>query len=155
MRKVLIAGAAVAALTAGGTAAWAKSVNDGVPMASPPGVTFQVITVGEGVVVPGSSSSRAGSQTVFADANGMTLYTWDKDQAGKSACAADCLKTWKPFTAAADAKDDGDWTVVTRDDGSKMWAYEGKPLYLWVKDGAPGDVTGDGVAGVWHAAKAE
>jgi predicted lipoprotein with Yx(FWY)xxD motif len=36
-----------------------------------------------------------------------------------------------------------------------MWAYEGWPLYLWVKDTKPGDVTGDGVGGVWHAAKAD
>ncbi|MBN8996742.1 MAG: hypothetical protein J0H63_11275 [Rhizobiales bacterium] len=92
---------------------------------------------------------------VWVDGKGMTLYTFDKDGPGKSNCNGDCAAKWPPFMAAADAKDDGDWTVVTRDDGSKMWAYEDKPLYLWVKDGAPGDVTGDGVGGVWHAAKAD
>jgi predicted lipoprotein with Yx(FWY)xxD motif len=47
----------------------------------------------------------------------------------------------------------GDYTIITRDDGSKQWAYKGKPLYLWSKDQKPGDTTGDGVGKVWHTAK--
>jgi predicted lipoprotein with Yx(FWY)xxD motif len=47
----------------------------------------------------------------------------------------------------------GDWTVVTRDDGSKQWAYKNKPLYTWVKDSKPGDTTGEGFNNVWHVAK--
>lgn len=31
--------------------------------------------------------------------------------------------------------------------------YAEKPLYLWQMDKKPGDVTGDGVGGVWHTAK--
>ena len=46
----------------------------------------------------------------------------------------------------------GDWTVVTRDNGMKQWAYKGKPLYAFVKDSKPGDTTGDGVGGAWHTA---
>lgn len=92
---------------------------------------------------------------IYTDANGMTLYTFDKDAAGKSNCDGDCAAQWPPFTAAADATAEGDWTIVERIDGSKMWAYEGKPLYTWINDKAPGDVTGDGVGGVWHVAKAE
>ena len=34
-----------------------------------------------------------------------------------------------------------------------MWAYDGMPLYYWVKDKKPGDVTGDGVGSVWHVVK--
>jgi predicted lipoprotein with Yx(FWY)xxD motif len=47
----------------------------------------------------------------------------------------------------------GDYSVVTRDDGSKQWALKGKPLYYCVKDQKPGDNTGDGVNSVWHTAK--
>ena len=36
-----------------------------------------------------------------------------------------------------------------------MWAYDGKPLYYFVKDTKAGDVTGEGVGGVWHVAKAD
>jgi predicted lipoprotein with Yx(FWY)xxD motif len=47
----------------------------------------------------------------------------------------------------------GDWAVITRDDGSKQWAYKGKPLYAWAKDAKPGDRTGDGFNNAWRVAK--
>ncbi len=86
------------------------------------------------------------------NAKGMTLYTFDKDAAGKSNCNGDCAAAWPPLAVAADSKATGDWTIVKRDDGSMQWAYEGKPLYLWMKDKKPGDATGDGVDG-FHIAK--
>ena len=43
--------------------------------------------------------------------------------------------------------------MIAREDGSKQWAYKGKPLYTWAKDAKPGDVTGDGVNNVWHIAQ--
>jgi predicted lipoprotein with Yx(FWY)xxD motif len=83
----------------------------------------------------------------------MTLYTYDKDPAGKSACNGQCAVNWPPLMAAAGDSGSGDYTVITRDDGSKQWAYKGKPLYRWIKDQKPGDTTGDGVGKVWHTAK--
>lgn len=90
---------------------------------------------------------------VLADSKGMTLYTFDRDASGKSNCNGQCAQNWPPLMAAANAAPSGNWTVVTRDDGSKQWAYKGKPLYTWVKDEKPGDVTGDGVNNVWHLAQ--
>ena len=91
---------------------------------------------------------------VLADSKGMTLYTFDKDATpGKSACNGQCAQNWPPLAAKSAAKPMGDWTVVTRDDGSKQWAYKGKPLYTWVKDSKPGDTSGEGVNNVWHVAK--
>ena len=59
-----------------------------------------------------------------------------------------------PLMAAADAKPTADMTIVVRDDGSKMWAYKGKPLYTFKKDTKRGDTTGDGfLNGAWHMAK--
>lgn len=84
---------------------------------------------------------------------GMTLYTFDKDSAGKSACVDQCAKAWPPAMAAADAKPMGDLTVITRDDGSKQWAFKGKPLYLFAKDTKPGDKTGDNFKEIWHVVK--
>ena len=89
----------------------------------------------------------------LVDANGMTLYTFDRDNAqGKSACSGKCASNWPPFTATADVKTTGDWTVIVRDDGGKQWAYKGKPLYRWMDDHKPGDVDGDGRNNVWHVA---
>ena len=89
----------------------------------------------------------------LVDAKGMTLYTFDRDAAGKSNCNGQCAQNWPPLMAAADATASGDWSVVTRDDGAKQWAYKGKPLYTWVKDTQAGEVTGDGVNNVWHIAQ--
>ena len=89
---------------------------------------------------------------VFVDEKGMTLYTYDRDAKGKSACNAQCAANWPPLLAAAGAKPAGDYTIVVRDDGRSQWAYKGKPLYLWVKDQKPGERTGDGVNNVWRVA---
>jgi predicted lipoprotein with Yx(FWY)xxD motif len=97
-------------------------------------------------------STEIGGQEVLTDANGMTLYTYDKDTAGVSNCYDKCAVNWPPLMAAADAAAEGDFTIVDRTDGTKMWAYKGMPLYLWVKDTKPGDTTGDGVGEVWHTA---
>lgn len=99
-------------------------------------------------------SSDMGGKMVLTDANGMALYTFDKDTmgSGKSVCNGDCAVKWPPLMADAGAAADGDFTVVTRDDGTSMWAYKGAPLYYWYEDVAAGDVKGDGVGGVWHLA---
>ena len=55
--------------------------------------------------------------------------------------------------ASAGAKSDETLTTITRDDGSKQWAFNGKPLYTYAQDQKAGDVMGEGFKGVWHAAK--
>lgn len=89
---------------------------------------------------------------VLVNTAGMTLYTFDKDPAGtgKSVCVDKCAGLWPPLFAAADAQAGGDFTVITRNDGSRQWAHKGKPLYRFSKDQKPGDKTGDGFLNVWH-----
>jgi predicted lipoprotein with Yx(FWY)xxD motif len=90
----------------------------------------------------------------FVDAKGMTLYTFDKDAGGKSMCNGPCADNWPALLASDDAKPTADMTIVVRDDGKKMWAYKGKPLYTFKKDAAPGETNGDGfLNGAWHMAK--
>jgi len=86
---------------------------------------------------------------------GMTLYTYDKDPkgAGKSVCNGKCAKNWPPLMAKGSDKASGEYSIITRDDGSKQWAYEGKPLYTWVKDKRPGEMTGDKFKNVWHVVR--
>ena len=99
------------------------------------------------------ASKSASGTTILADAKGMTLYTFMKDTEGKSNCNGQCEKNWPPLTAAADEKPVGAWTIVTRDDGSKQWAYKGMPLYRWAKDAKPGEATGEGMGnGAWKTA---
>ena len=91
---------------------------------------------------------------VLTNPAGMTLYTFDRDAAGsgKSACNGPCAALWPALMVSGDAKATGDWSIVTRDDGARQWAYKGKALYLWSKDQKPGDKTGDGFNKVWHIA---
>lgn len=87
--------------------------------------------------------------------SGMTLYVFDKDEAGsgKSMCNGKCAENWPPLLAAEGAKAAGDFAVISRDDGLKQWSFKGKPLYYWSKDQKAGDRTGDGFNNVWHVAK--
>jgi predicted lipoprotein with Yx(FWY)xxD motif len=84
------------------------------------------------------------SGKIWVNGTGMTLYTFGKDTVvGKSMCNDKCATEWPPLAVAAGAVASGDWTIVTRDDGSKMWAFKGHPLYTFLDDKKAGDVTGD------------
>ena len=101
-----------------------------------------------------ASTAQTAKGATLVDGKGMTLYTFDKDMTGKSACNGPCAANWPPLMAEAGSTPSGDWTIVTRDDGKAQWAYKGKPLYAWTKDTKPGDTTGDGfLNGAWHMAK--
>jgi predicted lipoprotein with Yx(FWY)xxD motif len=91
--------------------------------------------------------------TVMTTPQGMTVYTFDKDQGGQSNCYGECAMHWPPVTAASDARPFGNMSVVERTDGSRQWAYGSKPLYTYHDDMAPGHVEGDGNGGVWHVVK--
>ncbi|MDD2879193.1 MAG: hypothetical protein PHQ58_02040 [Rhodoferax sp.] len=95
------------------------------------------------------------SDGVLVGPSGMTLYTFDKDVAGssKSTCNGPCAANWPPLAANPSDSAHGDYSIITRDDGSKQWAVKGKPVYYWIKDSKPGDKTGDGVNKVWQVAK--
>lgn len=98
-------------------------------------------------------STDIGGKMVLTDANGMTLYTFDKDTQGTASnCYDSCAQNWPPLIASADTAVEGDFTLIDRTDGTKIVAYKGWPLYLWVKDTKPGDTTGDMVGEVWHTA---
>lgn len=102
-----------------------------------------------------ASAPATVSAGMLTGANGMTLYTFDKDAAGsgKSLCNGPCATNWPPFYAGEGAAASGDYSIVTRDDGKKQWAFKGKPLYYWARDQKPGDKTGDGFNNVWQVAK--
>jgi len=88
---------------------------------------------------------------VYTTDNGMTIYTFDKDAAGKSMCADACLKNWPAVTPSGEVS--GDWSAITRDDGSKQLAYKGKPVYTFAGDKKAGDRNGDGFKDMWRLVK--
>jgi predicted lipoprotein with Yx(FWY)xxD motif len=97
---------------------------------------------------------------ILTDADGMTLYVFDRDESNVSNCADRCAETWPPLLLDSGdpvAPPDlvGELTVFTRADGRRQVAYRGQPLYRYTGDSQPGDTTGDGVGGVWHLARPE
>lgn len=90
---------------------------------------------------------------VLVNHAGMTLYTFDKDVAGsgKSACNGPCAKLW--LSVAAPERTMAPYSVVSRDDGSKQLAYNGKPLYLYSADVEAGQRNGDNFKQIWHVVK--
>ena len=101
----------------------------------------------------GIKIATMGDMSMFTDAKGLTLYVLDTDTDGKSTCYATCAQNWPPLLAGADAKPVGDFTIITRDDDTKQWAYKGKPLYYFKNDAQPMDMKGDGLGGKWHVAR--
>ena len=82
--------------------------------------------------------------------SGMTIYVFDKDTGGVSACYDACAAMWPPYLGKADDKLEEGWTLVKRTDGTLQWAYDGKPTYFFAPDKAKGDKLGDGKGNVWH-----
>lgn len=92
---------------------------------------------------------------VYTDSNNITLYTFDKDTAGQSVCEGECSKNWSPLLVSDTASASAGLKPISRQDGSQQWALYGKPLYRWIKDVRPGDVTGAGVKNLWQVARAD
>lgn len=99
-------------------------------------------------VFAGPMAERNG---ILTDADGRTLYTFDKDAGGKSACNGGCATAWPPLLAKEGAAASGDFGLIKRDDGAMQWTYKARPVYRYVGDAKAGDKLGDGQGGVWHA----
>jgi len=85
----------------------------------------------------------------LADATGRTVYTFDKDTAGKSNCSGGCLAMWPAFTAKPNAVAKGEFGLIDAN-GARQWTVNGKPLYYFAGDAKAGERNGDGKGGVWH-----
>ena len=98
---------------------------------------------------------------ILVDGDGRTLYRFTRDAINtSSACYGNCAVRWPPLLVdegdvpvAGEGVDGGKLGILTRTDGTHQVMYNGMPLYYWVKDTKSGDITGDGVGGVWDLAK--
>jgi len=106
----------------------------------------------DGATMPRIAATKKG--LMLLDPKGMTLYYFDRDDSGtKSTCDGKCAERWIPVAAPDNAEPRGDFTVITRSDGSKMWAYRHRPLYTSHADHAPGAADGYDPESHWHIAR--
>jgi predicted lipoprotein with Yx(FWY)xxD motif len=99
---------------------------------------------------------------ILVDGKGMTLYLFMADTPGISNCSDACAAAWPPLTVASGAMPTGSMEVsgklgtITRADGSVQVTVNNLPLYFFIQDKVPGDVTGQGInafGGLWYAVK--
>jgi predicted lipoprotein with Yx(FWY)xxD motif len=85
----------------------------------------------------------------IVNGKGFTLYLFEKDRNGMSACYSSCAKIWSPLitsgkpTAAAGVTASKIGTTK-RKDGSLQATYAGHPLYRYDDDHKPGQTEGEG-----------
>lgn len=106
-----------------------------------------------GVEISVVSGTTLDSSGVRVDKNGFSLYFFANDTDGVSNCNDNCATVWPPLFADKGARGYDRYSIITRDDGSQQWAYDGKALYLYDGDNAAGDTNGDGVNGTWTLAQ--
>lgn len=98
---------------------------------------------------------------IMTDAQGRTLYRFDKDSAWpmKTNCDAACLKSWVPAKPVDRDKVEGVnpklLTTFKRPDGTRQLTADCWPLYWYKGDKKAGDVNGQGAMGLWHAVTPE
>jgi predicted lipoprotein with Yx(FWY)xxD motif len=102
-----------------------------------------------GLVITTKSSSAGDFLT---NGSGQAIYLWMKDSMNSSACSGGCASAWPPVTTtgaltAAGSVNKADLSTFTRSDGTKQVAYDGHPLYYFVGDSKPDEVTGQGSDG--------
>jgi predicted lipoprotein with Yx(FWY)xxD motif len=106
--------------------------------------------VATGTKVAVANNAKLGQ--ILVDDKGMTLYLFVKDTGTSSTCYDQCAAIWPPlFTTGTPQAGAGATQsllgTTTRTDGKVEVTCAGHPLYYFIKDKAPGDVTGQGVNG--------
>ena len=103
-------------------------------------------------------SAKIGGTTVLTNAKGLTLYVFAPDPRDKSTCYGSCAVYWPPVPGpvSAGAGVTGQFGTITRTDGTKQATYNGRPLYTYVADSAPGQARGNNInlnGGLWFDVK--
>lgn len=144
------------------------------PPASPPAATptespSPTMSPSESVPPAGPAMVNAKDTSagkILVDAKGRTLYAFDKDKSlhgRSSACDPSCAAEWPPLTTTAAPKAGTGVNAkmlgtITRPDGKKQVTYNNMPLYYFVDDKSPGDMSGQGVSafgGKWNVVGAD
>jgi len=129
------------------------------------GGSVAAVNTGAGAATGGSGASAntlgtqsIGGVTVLTNAKGLTLYTFAPDKHNKSTCYGSCAAYWPPVkgpvtVAAGVTGVTGKLGTAKRTDGSLQATYNGRPLYTYIADTAPGQAKGNKLnlnGGLWY-----
>jgi predicted lipoprotein with Yx(FWY)xxD motif len=109
-----------------------------------------------GTRVSAASSSLG---RIIVDGRGRTLYLFEKDKRGHSACSGACAMYWPPvITHGTPNAGRGVKTsllgTIRRANGARQVTYAGHPLYRYLLDTKSGQTNGEGLqdfGGGWDA----
>jgi predicted lipoprotein with Yx(FWY)xxD motif len=141
----LIPLAALTVAACGGGTATASPPSAASKTTTTPGKTATAATKIATVRVANSRLGR-----ILVDSTGRTLYLFKADAGTKSSCFGACATAWPPLrTGGTPAVRSGARAALVgttkRSDGARQVTFNGHPLYLFIKDHKPGDVTGQDV----------
>ncbi len=108
------------------------------------------VTHAAGATGPAVSTGTTGLGRILVDSHGKTLYLFQKDRNGKSACSGKCASFWPPLIASGKPRATGGVKAsligtTKRADGRLQVTYSHHPLYLFVKDAKKGQTNGEGI----------
>ena len=92
---------------------------------------------------------------VVLDGQGFTLYRFDRDSASPSHsnCTGSCLTAWLPVLVSERVtfKDlvTSRLGAAARPDGTQQMTVGGRPVYRFMDDRVPGQISGQGADGLW------
>jgi len=97
--------------------------------------------------------------SILVDSKGNTLYYFEKDKGGKSACYGACASVWPPYATSGTPKGTGGAQAsklgtTQRTDGTTEVTYAGWPLYTYQGDQQPGQANGNDLkqfGATWYA----
>jgi len=125
-----------------------------------------VLGVGTALAASGSAAPAAkvatapsGLGRILVDGHGRTLYLFEKDRHGSSACAGACASYWPPLltngkAVAGKGAKRSLLGSIRRTDGTRQVTYAGHPLYLFYGDTKRGQTNGEGLTDFgagWYA----
>jgi predicted lipoprotein with Yx(FWY)xxD motif len=113
------------------------------------------------IAQPSGSARQAAARTtvtlrttklgkILVGGRGLTLYLFQKDPRGRSACAGACAGIWPPLIASGRVSAGRGvnarlLATFRRSDGRSQVSYNGHALYLYAGDSHAGQTTGQGL----------
>ncbi len=96
------------------------------------------------------ATAHSGLGRIIVDGRGRTLYLFEKDRHGRSACSGTCATYWPPLLTSAKpvAKTGVKASLIgttKRADGTRQVTFAGHPLYFFSGDVKRGATSGEGL----------